>query len=105
MRDQPEYQPLNLRELRQTFAGPAAHERPLLALRALDDPAAGPDCVVQALSEPTLAFDVYLMMVAERALVLQGARDPGATITAIEQIYRHGSPGSANPACTAPFIR
>ena len=92
MRDQPEYQPLNLRELRHTFAGPAAHERPLAALRALEQPAAGLGCVVEALQERTLDFDVYLMMVAERALVLHGARDPGPTIAAIEQTYHQGCP-------------
>ncbi len=92
MRDQPEYQPLNLRELRHTFSAPGSHERGLRALRALEEPSVGVGCVVEVLEERSLPFDVYLMMVAERALVLHGARDPAATLTAITHIYRDGAP-------------
>jgi hypothetical protein len=92
MRNQPEYQPLNLNELRRTFAAPAEHRSALAALTALEQPEVGCDGVVEVLTQSTLEFDVFLMAVAERALVVQGARDPGATIDAIEEIYREGCP-------------
>ncbi len=92
MRNQPEYQPLNLNELRHTFSAPAEHRPALAALDALERPVLGCDGVVEVLLDQTLEFDVFLMAVAERALVVQGARDPGATIDAIERIYRDGCP-------------
>jgi TIR domain/AAA ATPase domain len=92
MREQPEYQPLNLRELRQAFAGPDEHRHALATLAALEHPERGCGSVVEVLEQASLPFDVFLMTVAERALVLHGARTPGATIEAIAHIYHDGCP-------------
>lgn len=90
MRDQPEYQPVNLNELRHSFATGANRSRALSALSALEDPALGLSPAVEALGGADEGFDLFLMMVAERALVLHGARDPGGLMTTVGDIFNRG---------------
>ena len=93
LRDQPEYQPLNLSEIKRGFPlPPLARERSLIVLETLERPAGGYESIVDALHGPDVPFHVYLMLLAERALVFHGAEDPGGVLAAIGRIYRTGLP-------------
>lgn len=94
MKRQPAYQLVNYRELEVTFGRPEAF-RSLWrdALDSLARPEAGPGPVVRILKDATLPFDLYLMLICERALVYHGARgDVGASIEVLADLFRHGCP-------------
>lgn len=91
IKDQPEYQPMNLTELTQSFPRPPlATSKALEVLEVLEHPEREVDEVVKAMTNDELGFDLILMSIAERALIVKGAHDPESTMSAIEQIYDRG---------------
>lgn len=93
MRRQPAYQPLNARETAVTFARDDAFRAQWqVALDCLERPEQGPAPIVAMLSRSDLPFDVYLMIVVERALICQGDRDFATTFDAIETLFQRGAP-------------
>ncbi len=74
---QPPYQPVNAREFGVTFARGEDFRRDWqAALACLEHPERGLDTLVAILCRKDLPFDVYLMLVSERVLVV--ARRPGS---------------------------
>jgi hypothetical protein len=93
LKDQPNYQPLNYAELVASFARPAdirAQWRRVLACLEQPDTAPGP--IVDVLSQRDLPFDLYLMMVCERALIYYGVKtNPADMMDTAEHLFHHGA--------------
>jgi len=93
LRQQPDYQPLNLKEMETATELAAAHRQARLAvIDSLEHPERGPDAVVAALADRTRPFDVLLMLAAERALIVQGTYDPEAVMAALTTLHENGAP-------------
>jgi hypothetical protein len=94
LRRQPVYQPLNFQELSVTFARPDSFRRAWHAgLACLEHPDQGVGAIAEILSQKDLSFDVYLMLLGERALTYHGVKvDPSATFALLEQLFRDGCP-------------
>jgi hypothetical protein len=92
MKHQPPYQPINYLELERTFARPDVDRIAWgEALDCLKHPDLGPLRITDILSCTDLSFDLYLMMVCERALICHGARfDPTGTSEMLEHLFYHG---------------
>lgn len=90
---QPPYQPLNYPELQATFSQSddfRAHWR--RALECLQHPESAPGPIVEILSDKDLPFDLYLMLVCERALIYYGVHgEPTAVMGIMEEIFRSGA--------------
>ena len=94
LKKQPPYQPLNYAELQATFARPedfrALWRR---ALGCLEHPESAPEPIVEVLSNKDLPFDLYLMLVCERALIYYGVHaETNAVMGVLEHIFHHGAP-------------
>jgi TIR domain/NACHT domain len=104
MKRQPAYQPLNTREMSVTFARDDRFRRNWrLALDCLEHPQAGITALVDMLTGAELPFDVYLMLVAERALICRGMLDLDGTFDTIELLFREGQPWFQQSALYALF--
>jgi hypothetical protein len=89
MKRQPAYQPFNTREMAVTFARDEEFRRyRVKALECLEKPEAGIAPIVEILETPDLPFDVYLMLVMERALICAGTIDLDKTFDTIEQLFK-----------------
>jgi hypothetical protein len=92
-KEQPEYQPLNLPEMNQSFPRPPVLDAlALQALEVLEHPERDVDEIVELLIGPDPGYDLLLMLIAERALVVEGARDPSSTMGALDRIFHEGYP-------------
>jgi hypothetical protein len=93
MNRQPAYQPFNTREMEVCFARPSG-DRGIwsVALACLERPQDSIAPMVDALLDRTQPFDVYLMLVAERAMICRAAHDLVGTVDALEQLFREGPP-------------
>jgi hypothetical protein len=94
LKRQPKYQPLNYAEMVASFARPA-DSRVLWrrVLTCLQDPATAPGPVVEVLGQRDLPFDLYLMLVCERALIYYGVHtDPVGVMDVAEDLFRTGAP-------------
>jgi hypothetical protein len=90
---QPDYQPLNLKELVAMYRRPRDARAPALAVvDLLEWPERGYRGVVNVLRRTELPFDVHLMLAAERTLVFHAAGDPSGVLAALEEIHRDGCP-------------
>ncbi len=91
---QADFQPLNLDELIASFArGSRQIISRKLGVECLEElEHADGDCprTMRLLLDKQVAFDVFLMQVAERVLFVHGCRDPERTINALWRIYRDG---------------
>jgi hypothetical protein len=94
LKKQPPYQPLNYVELQATFARPEDFRAQWRqALGCLEHPESAPGPIVEILSNKDLPFDLYLMLVCERALIYYGVHaGPSAAMGVLEHIFRHGAP-------------
>ncbi len=94
MRKQPAYQPVNYVELEATFRRPDAFRTAWAeALACLEQPQTPPDAIERTLMRKELTFDLYLMLVCERALIQYGAlTDPPGTIDLLERLFHQGCP-------------
>jgi hypothetical protein len=94
MKRQPVYQPVNYAELETAFGRDddfrVAWEE---ALACLEHPEFGPAPIERILTRPDLPFDVYLMLVCERALIYYAAvTDPAAGFDLLERLFHEGRP-------------
>ncbi len=92
---QADFQPLNLDELLATFTNPRQIPSRQLGVECLDelhDLDGGCERTMAVLLDKQVAFDVFLMQVAERVLFVHGCRDPERIIDALWRIYREGCP-------------
>jgi hypothetical protein len=93
MKRQPAYQPLNAREIAVTFArGEAFRRNWQLALHVLEHPESDLEALAAMLCRKDIPFDVYLMLVSERALIVAASRDPDATFAILERLFMNGAP-------------
>jgi hypothetical protein len=94
MAGQPDFQPLNLREIRKSYsrsaASAAAHRDGLEALICLEHPESGFAPAIKPPMARDRPFDVYLMLLIERALVFHGCRNPGPVLAALETVHGEG---------------
>ncbi|MBL8674979.1 MAG: hypothetical protein JNL07_08845, partial [Rhodospirillales bacterium] len=91
MARQPDYQPLNLKELAAMYRLPSGARRAALTVvDHLERPDRGYRGVVDALRDAEAPFDVHLMLAAERTLVFHAAGDPAGVLDALEEIHRGG---------------
>jgi hypothetical protein len=66
------------------------HQPALEIVACLEDPARGTAPIIDVLTRPGLAFDVHLMLAAERTLVRLGAVDPEAVVEALSTLMQRG---------------
>lgn len=94
LKRQPVYQPVNYQELKATFERPDAFRSAWRdALDCLEHPERAPDPIAAILTCEDLTFDLYLMLVCERALIQYGARhDPAGGIALLERLFHEGCP-------------
>jgi hypothetical protein len=93
LRNQPDYQPLNYPEIVASFDRPQEFRTRWARVReCLRAPENGPDEIVLVLTEPDLPFDLYLVFVCERALILWGVHNaPDDVMSTVEQLFRDGA--------------
>jgi hypothetical protein len=92
MNRQPAYQPFNTREMEVCFARPpGARGSWSVALGCLERPQDDIAPMVDALLDRTQPFDVYLMLVAERAMICRAGHDLAGTVDALERLFRDGA--------------
>ena len=93
LKNQPNYQPLNYAELSASFTRPAdtrVHWRQVLTCLEQPDTAPGP--IVEVLCRRDLPFDLYIMLVCERALIYYGVKtNPAAMMDTAEHLFHHGA--------------
>ena len=94
LRRQPAYQPLNFQELGVTFARADSFRQAWHAgLACLENPDHGVGAIAEILGQKDLSFDLYLMLLGERALIYHGAKvDPVATFALLERLFDKGCP-------------
>jgi hypothetical protein len=94
LKSQPPYQPLNYAELQTTFARSEDFRAQWRqALGCLEHPECAPEPIVEIMSNKYLPFDLYLMLVCERALIYYGVHgEPSAAMGVLEHIFRDGAP-------------
>jgi hypothetical protein len=90
---QPAFQPLNLRELRATFAQPDDFRqiwRNILV--CLEQPENGYGQIAELLMQKDRPYDLYVMLLCERTLIYHGvARDAEGVITLLERVFAEGN--------------
>jgi hypothetical protein len=93
LKNQPNYQPLNYAELIASFGRPAdIRVKWRQVLTCLEQPDTAPGPILDVLGEPDLPFDLYLMLVCERALIYHGVKtNPAAIMDTAEELFRHGA--------------
>ena len=92
LRQQPDYQPLNLKEMETATGLAAAHRQARLAvIDCLEHPERGPGIIVEVLADRARPFDVILMLAAERALIVQGKDDPAAVMSVLAALHETGA--------------
>jgi TIR domain len=88
---QPEFQPLNLQEVVQTYSRPPAYRREALAaLEGLAHPQTGYHLAVEMLLKRNRPYDVFEMLMTERLFIYQGVRDPEGVLEGLEHVHREG---------------
>jgi hypothetical protein len=92
MAHQPEFQPINLKEVAKSMARPADfHRASQTVLEYLADPGRGFEGALEVLLEPDRPFDVMLMMIAERTLIYHGCLDPGGVLRGLLRLHRESN--------------
>jgi hypothetical protein len=93
VKNQPNYQPLNYPELVASFARPADFRvRWARVLTCLEQPDVAPGPIMDVLGERDVPFDLYLMLVCERALIYYGVKtDPANFMDTAEYLFHHGA--------------
>jgi hypothetical protein len=93
LENQPAFQPLNYREMNSSYSRrPALHPLWQAALGCLQFPERGVAPLMDILMRTDLEFDLYLMMVTERAFIHQGMTDPKGVLDALYGIHMNGAP-------------
>jgi hypothetical protein len=91
---QPAFQPLNLRELKATFAQPDDFRQNWRnILICLEHPESGYGPIADLLMQRDRPFDLYVMLLCERALIYHGvALDTEGVISLLERVFAEGNP-------------
>ena len=91
---QPTFQPFNFQELQVTFSrSKALRSERLAGLACLEHPEEGLAAIAGLLRRKEAPFDVYLMLLSERALIYHGVKiDPEATFALLEELFHEGCP-------------
>jgi hypothetical protein len=94
LKKQPSYQPLNYAELEASFGRPEDFRTQWRqALGCLEHPETAPAPIVEILFQTDLPFDLYLMLVCERALIYYGVHtEPTTVMGMLEHLFHHGAP-------------
>ncbi|MBV8928817.1 MAG: hypothetical protein JO152_06815 [Mycobacteriaceae bacterium] len=94
LQKQPAYQPLNYAELQATFdRADEFRAHWLTALGCLEDRETSPGPIMQILSNQALPFDLYLMLVCERALICYGVHAESTVVMGVlEELFHNGAP-------------
>jgi len=91
MASQPDFQPLNLKELIASYLRPTqGREKGLEVLKDLEQPERGFEGTIAILLEKNIPFDIYLMLLAERTLVFHGSRHPEGVLRGLERVHERG---------------
>ncbi|HEV2369788.1 MAG TPA: hypothetical protein VGR90_07920, partial [Acidimicrobiales bacterium] len=91
LRNQPDYQPVNLKEINRCYPLSAdVRQRVSSIVTTLEEPDRGYGSVVDALMGGEQPYDILLMVAAERALIFHGSRDPGGVVSAVGRVYADG---------------
>jgi hypothetical protein len=99
MAAQPDFQPINLREMAESARNPDEERRlALKALEPLEHPELGFEGAIEIVMNPNLRFGVYLMLVIERTLIFHGVKNPEAMFAALMRVHRDGCPWFKNSA-------
>lgn len=91
MAAQPDFQPINLREMAESAKRPAIERQ--LSLQVVDHlerPELGFDGPIEIVMNRDLRFGVYLMLVIERTLIFHGVKNPGPMFEALYRAHRDG---------------
>ncbi len=93
LKNQPNYQPLNYAEFVASFERPDdIRVKWRRVLTCLQHPDTAPGPILDVLGELGLPFDLYLMLVCERALIYYGVKtNPAAIMDTAEALFRHGA--------------
>ncbi len=89
---QPSSQPLNFRELENSFSNSQAlRGRWLQALSCLEKPENSLFPVVDILSQKDMSYDIYLQLICEKVLIYHGAKvDLAGTFLLLEKLFESG---------------
>lgn len=91
MASQPDFQPLNLKEMIASYSRPTlGREKGLEVLKDLEEPERGFEATIAILLERNIPFDIYLMLVAERTLVFHGSRELDGVLRALGRVHEKG---------------
>ena len=91
LRHQPPFQPVSYQELEIAFARPASHRIAWQAtLACLERPDLPPRAIADVLGRADQPFDIYLMIVCERALICRGATVDPSGLGFVEHLFHHG---------------
>jgi hypothetical protein len=93
LKNQPNYQALNYAELAASFARPNdIRVEWARVLTCLEQPETAPGPIVEVLCRRDMPFDLYIMVVCERALIYYGAKtDPAGIMDTAEHLFHHGA--------------
>jgi AAA ATPase domain len=90
---QADYQPINLREVIASYSGDGAEQREgLKILPEFAHVEHGYGGTRALLLRPDLPYNVYLMILCERMMILHGVRDPGGMMSTLAEIHGSGAP-------------
>ena len=90
---QPDYQPLNAKEIVVTFSRPDDFRTMWeAALGCFENPERGIRPIVDILTRRDIPFDLFLMLCCERAIILHAKRDPDAAFDLCDRVFQEGCP-------------
>lgn len=91
MASQPDFQPINLREMAESARNPDQERHlALQVVEHLEHPERGFAEPIALVMNPELRFGVYLMLVLERTLIFHGVKDPEQMFDALYRVHRDG---------------
>lgn len=91
MAAQPDFQPINLKEMAESAkSSPAERQLSLEVLKHLERPELGFAEPIEIVMNRELRFDMLLMLVIERTLIFHGIRQPGPMFEALYLAHRDG---------------
>jgi len=99
MASQPDFQPINLREMAESAKNVPEERRLALAVvEHLERPELGFARPIEIVMNRQLRFGVYPMLVIERTLIFHGVRNPGPMFEALFRAHREGCEWFPNSA-------
>src|SRR6185312_7743956 len=91
MAAQPDFQPINLKEMAESAKSPESERKlSLKVLEHLERPELGFAEAIEVVMDRDLRFGIYLMLVIERTLIFHGVQKPGPMFEALFRVHREG---------------